>query len=117
MGTISPKINSINDKYAGEILTPRVDIVGIEASSSLDDIMDLISKEQFSKIPVYVDTIDQIKGIIHVKDVTSYLIGSRPNISLLSIARPPFFAPENKPIDELLNEFKLKKTNIAIIVD
>ena len=106
-----------NDKYAGEILTPRVDIIGIEASSTLDDIMDLISKEQFSKIPVYVDNIDQIKGIIHVKDVTSYLIGSRPNINLLSIARQPFFAPENKPIDELLNDFKVKKTNIAIIVD
>ena len=106
-----------NDKYAGEILTPRVDIIGIEASASLDDVMDLISKEQFSKIPVYIDNIDQIKGIIHVKDVTSYLIGSRPNINLLSIARPPFFAPENKPIDELLNDFKIKKTNMAIIVD
>ena len=106
-----------NDKYAGEILTPRVDIIGIEASASIDDVMDLISKEQFSKIPVYTDNIDQIKGIIHVKDVTSYLIGSRPNINLLSIARPPFFAPENKPIDELLNDFKVKKTNMAIIVD
>ena len=110
-------IINFNDKYAGEILTPRVDIIGIEASASLDDVMDLISKEQFSKIPVYVDTIDQIKGILHVKDVTPYLIGSRPNINLLSIARAPFFSPENKPIDELLNDFKIKKTNIAIIVD
>ena len=110
-------IINFNDKYAGEILTPRVDIIGIEASATLDDVMDLISKEQFSKIPVYVDTIDQIKGILHVKDVTPYLIGSRPNINLLSISRTPFFAPENKPIDELLNDFKIKKTNIAVIVD
>tara|TARA_B100000614_G_scaffold56184_1_gene48928 strand:+ start:8988 stop:10235 length:1248 start_codon:yes stop_codon:yes gene_type:complete len=110
-------IINFNDKYAGEILTPRVDIIGIEASSSLDDVMDIISKEQFSKIPVYVESIDQIKGIIHAKDVTPYLSGSRPNINLLSIARPPFFAPENKPIDELLKEFKSKKTNMAIIVD
>ena len=110
-------IINFNDKYAGEILTPRVDIIGIEASSTLDEVMDLISKEQFSKIPVYTDTIDQIKGILHVKDVTPYLIGSRPNINLLSISRPPFFAPENKPIDELLNDFKIKKTNIAVIVD
>jgi len=110
-------IINFNDKYAGEILTPRVDIIGIEASSTLDEVMDLISKEQFSKIPVYTDTIDKIKGILHVKDVTPYLIGSRPNINLLSISRPPFFAPENKPIDELLNDFKIKKTNIAVIVD
>ena len=110
-------IINFNDKYAGEILTPRVDIIGIEASSTLDQVMDLISKEQFSKIPVYTDTIDQIKGILHVKDVTPYLIGSRPKINLLSIARSPFFAPENKPIDELLNDFKIKKTNIAVIVD
>ena len=110
-------IMNFNDKFAGEILTPRVDIVGIESSSSLDDVMDLISKEQFSKIPVYVDNIDNIKGIIHAKDVTPYLSGSRPNINLLSISRQPFFSPENKPIDELLNDFKTKKTNIAIIVD
>ena len=110
-------IINFNDKYAGEILTPRVDIIGIEASSTLDDVMDLISKKQFSKIPVYVDNIDQIKGILHVKDVTPYLIGSRHNINLLTISKAPFFVPENKPIDELLNDFKNKKTNIAIIVD
>ena len=54
-------IIDFNDKYTGEILTPRVDIFGIEASSKLDDVMDLISKEQFSKIPIFVDSIDNIK--------------------------------------------------------
>ena len=78
-------IMEFNNKEAGEILTPRVDIIGIDASSTLDTIMDLISTKQFSKIPVYVDNIDNIKGIIHAKDVTPYLIGSRPNINLLSI--------------------------------
>jgi CBS domain containing-hemolysin-like protein len=110
-------IIDFNDKYTGEILTPRVDIIGIEASSKLDDVMDLISKEQFSKIPIFVDNIDNIKGIIHAKDVTPYLTGSRPNINLLSIARTPYFVPETKPIDELLKDFKNKKTNIAIVVD
>ena len=110
-------IIDFNDKYTGEILTPRVDIIGIEASSKLDNVMDLISKEQFSKIPIFVDSIDNIKGIIHAKDVTPYLTGSRPNINLLSIARTPYFVPETKPIDELLKDFKNKKTNIAIVVD
>jgi len=79
--------------------------------------MDLISKEQFSKIPIYVDNIDNITGILHAKDLVPYLTGSRPNINLSSIARAPFFVPENKPLDELLNDFKNKKTSIAIVVD
>ena len=110
-------IIEFNNKEVGEILTPRGDIIGIDASSSLDDVMDLISREQFSKIPVFVDNIDNIKGILHIKDVTPYLIGSRPQINLLSISKPPFFAPENKPIDELLDDFQQKKITMAIIVD
>jgi len=110
-------IIDFNDKVAGEILIPRVDIIGIESSSNLDQAMDLISKEQFSKIPIYKNNMDNIIGILHAKDLVPYLTGSRPNINLLSIARPPFFVPENKPIDELLNDFKNKKTSIAIVVD
>jgi len=110
-------IIEFNDKEAGEILTARVDIIGIEANQSLDMAMDLISKEQFSKIPVFIDSIDNIKGILHAKDLVPYLTGSRPSINLLSISRAPFFVPETKHIDELLNDFKTKKTNIAIIVD
>ena len=110
-------IIEFNDKEAGEILTPRVDIIGIEASASLDDVMDLISNKQFSKIPVFIDTIDNIKGILHIKDVMPYLIGSRPQINLLSISKPPFFTPEKKPIDELLDYFQQKKTTMAIVVD
>ena len=110
-------IIEFNDKEAGEILTPRVDIIGIEASASLDDVMDLISNKQFSKIPVFIDTIDNIKGILHIKDVMPYLIGSRPQINLLSISKTPFFTPEKKPIDELLDHFQQKKTTMAIVVD
>ena len=110
-------IIEFNDKVAGEILIPRVDIIGIESSDSLDTAMDLISKEQFSKIPIYFENMDNITGILHAKDLVPYLTGSRPNINLSSIARAPFFVPENKPIDELLNDFKSKKTSIAIIVD
>ena len=110
-------IIEFNDKVAGEILVPRVDIIGINAKENLDAAMDLISKEQFSKIPIYVDNIDNITGILHAKDLVPYLTGSRPNIHLSSIAKTPFFVPENKPIDELLNDFRNKKTSIAIVVD
>ena len=100
-----------------EIQTRRVDISALDSSSSLDDAMDLIMKNKFSKLPVFKDTIDNIKGILYAKDIIPYLIGSRPSIDLLKLTRSPYFIPETKPIDEVLQEFKIKKTSIAVVVD
>ena len=98
-------------------MMPRVDMVAIDSNSSIDDVMDLISNKQFSKIPVYKENIDKIVGIIYAKDLLPYLTGSRPNISIVKLARTPFFVPETKEIDELMKDFKNKKMNIAIAVD
>ncbi len=114
---IIQSIFEFNDKKVREIMTPRVDMIALDSSSDLDQIMDLIAKRQFSKIPIYKDNIDNIKGIIYAKDLIPYLIGSRPNFPILSIARNPIFVPESKPIDDLMDNFKMKKTNIAIVVD
>ena len=100
-------IFDFTDKTVGEIITPRVDIVGLSSNESLDKAMDIIGEKQFSKIPIYKDSVDNIKGILYAKDIIPYLIGSRPNINLQVISREPFFVPQNKPIDELLTEFKL----------
>ena len=105
------------NKLVKEIQIPRVDVVSIESNRSLDEAMDLIMNKKFSKIPVYKKTVDNIKGILYAKDITPYLIGSRPEIDLLSLAREPYFIPETKPIDEVMQEFKLKKTSIAVVVD
>ena len=105
------------NKLVKEIQTPRVDISALDSASSLDDAMDLIMKKKFSKIPVYKDTVDNIKGILYAKDIIPYLIGSRPSIDLLKLTRTPYFTPETKPIDEVLQEFKVKKTSIAVVVD
>ena len=116
----SDMIQSIFDfkeKTVGEIITPRVDIVSLKSDESIDRAMDIIGERQFSKIPIYIDTIDNIKGILYAKDIIPYLMGSRPNVNLQSLARQPFFVPETKPIDDLMKEFKLRKTSIAIVVD
>jgi len=105
------------NKLVKEIETPRVDIVSLDSISSLDEAMDLIMNKKFSKIPVYKDTIDNIKGILYAKDIIPYLIGSRPKVDLLRLTRDPYFIPETKPIDEVMQEFKLKKTSIAVVVD
>ncbi|HIG50911.1 MAG TPA: HlyC/CorC family transporter [Candidatus Marinimicrobia bacterium] len=116
----SDMIQSIFDfkeKTVGEIITPRVDIVSLKSDESIDKAMDIIGERQFSKIPIYIDTIDNIKGILYAKDIIPYLMGSRPNVNLQNLARQPFFVPETKPIDDLMEEFKLRKTSIAIVVD
>jgi len=116
----SEMIQSIFDfteKTVGEIITPRVDIVGLKSTETLDKAMDIIGEKQFSKIPIYKESMDNIKGILYAKDIIPYLMGSRPNVNLQMIARDPFFIPETKPIDDLLAEFKSRKTSIAIVVD
>ncbi len=118
--TESDMIQSVfefKNKLIKEILTPRVDVIALSSIDTLDMVMDLIMEKKYSKIPVYKDTIDNIKGIIYAKDIIPYLMGSRPEIEILKLAREPYFVPETKPIDELLQEFKIKKTNIAIVVD
>ena len=116
----SDMIQSIFDfkeKTVGEIITPRVDIVSLRSDENIDTAMDTIAERQFSKIPIYKDSIDNIKGILYAKDIIPYLMGSRPNINLQTLAREPFFIPETKPIDDLMEEFKFRKTSIAIVVD
>ena len=114
---IIQSIFDFKDKNAREIMMPRVDMTAIESTSSIDDVMDLISEKQFSKIPIYKESIDKIVGIVYAKDLLPYLTGSRPNIPIVELARRPFFVPENKEIDELMKDFKNKKMNIAIVVD
>ena len=106
-----------DDKLVKEILTPRVDIIAIDSKMELDQAMDLIKDKKFSKIPVYQDSIDNIVGILYAKDIIPYLTGTRTDVNLLKLSREPFFIPETKPIDDLLEDFKIKKKNLAIAVD
>jgi len=118
--TESDMIQSVfefKNKLIKEILTPRVDVIALNSNNTLDETMDIIMEKKYSKIPVYKENIDNIKGILYAKDVIPYLIGSRPQINILKLTREPYFVPETKPIDEVLQEFKIKKTNIAVVVD
>ena len=107
-----------DDKMVREIMTPRVDIVSVQSNSSIDELMDLIKEKKYSKIPMYDENIDKIKGIVYAKDILPYLIGSRPEkINISDFCKEALFIPENKPIDDMLEEFKDKKTQIAVVVD
>ena len=110
-------IFDFKDKTVHEIMIPRVDMIALPTDATIDVIMDLIKDQQYSKIPIFKESVDNIKGILYAKDLIPYLVGSRPQINLLALTREPFFVPEQKSLDDLLLDFKEKRTNIAIVVD
>ncbi len=97
---------------AGEILTARVDTKGIEINSSQEEVLSLLRKFKHSKLPVYEESLDNVKGIIYAKDV--FL---DPNKDWHTFIKKPIFIPESKKIDDILDLFLAKKTNIAIVLD
>jgi putative hemolysin len=97
---------------AGEILTARVDTKGIEINSSQEEVLSLLRKFKHSKLPVYEESLDNIKGIVYAKDI--FL---NPEKDWHIFLKKPIFIPESKKIDDILNLFLAKKTNIAIVLD
>ncbi len=106
----------LDETLAREIMAPRIDIVALDASESIDDALRLVVSRGFSRIPLYEETIDNIVGIVYAKDLLRCLTeGRRP--TLRDIARPAYFIPESKRVDELLADLKRSKVHIAIVVD
>ena len=104
------------DETAKEIMTSRHDIVDINIKSSYADVLKSIIENNYSRIPVFQDNEDNIRGILYIKDLLPYL--QKPgNFRWQSLIRPPYFVPETKKIDDLLREFQDNKVHIAIVVD
>ncbi len=101
---------------AREIMIPRKNIIGINASMAPDEILEMIVEEGFTRMPVYRDSLDHIIGVVYAKDVLS-LLEHQHLIILQDIIRPAFIVPETKPISELLREFQRKRIHLAIVVD
>jgi len=100
-----------------EIMLPRIDMVCVEVSTPIEELIELIQKEGHSRIPVYEERIDNIVGIIHAKDLIPFLANSQKVSDLRKLARPAYFIPESKKIDDLLREFQQEKVHMAIVVD
>ncbi|MDY6319126.1 MAG: gliding motility-associated protein GldE [Prevotella sp.] len=104
------------DETAKEIMTSRQDIVDLDIRCSYKDVLKCIVDNNYSRIPVYQDNEDNIRGILYIKDLLPHL--SKPvNFRWQSLIRPPYFVPETKKIDDLLREFQENKVHIAIVVD
>lgn len=101
---------------AAEIATPRVNVVDIEISSPFSKVLEEIVESSFSRIPIFENTPDNVKGVLYVKDVLPYL-EKGDEFKWQELIREPYFIPETKKINDLLEEFKLNKIHMAIVVD
>ncbi len=98
-----------------QVMSPRIDIFALEIDESFEEIYTKIIEKGFSRIPVYRDNIDQIEGVLFVKDLLPHI--DKKQFDWKSLMREPFFVPENKKIDNLLKDFQTKKSHLAIVVD
>ncbi len=104
------------DETVKEVMTSRQDVIDIDIKSSYADVLKCIVENNYSRIPVYQDNSDNIRGVLYIKDLLPHL--SKPsNFRWQSLIRPPYFVPETKKIDDLLREFQDNKVHIAIVVD
>lgn len=100
-----------------EILVPRMDMLCLEKSTPVDEVIAQVKAKGHSRIPVYDDKVDNIIGILYVKDLLPYLATQKTPPSLSSLVRKAYFIPESKQIDELLREFQQERLHIAVVVD
>ncbi len=105
-----------NDIIVSEIMTPRTDMYAIDINDKIEDVLDEIDEFKYSRIPVYEENVDDIKGILFVKDILKPLKDNE-KIEIDKIIREPYFVPESKDIDELFKEMQQNKVQMAIVID
>jgi putative hemolysin len=108
---------AFGDKNVREVMTPRPNIVAISADKSLEDLRQLVIHEQFSRIPVYQDTIDNIIGFVHVRDMFELDPEDRQSKPLKDLMRPIHLVPESKPVSDLLREMQRDHSHMVVVVD
>ncbi|MBC8319823.1 MAG: gliding motility-associated protein GldE [Bacteroidetes bacterium] len=110
-------IATFGEKEASEIMVSRVNVTAIDCKLSFNEVIDVVLKSGFSRIPVYDETLDKISGILYIKDLLSCSGDNEDTGWQKLIRKPVFFVPENKKINDLLQEFRDKKIHVAIVVD
>ncbi|KKX50620.1 MULTISPECIES: hemolysin family protein [Sphingobacterium] len=105
-----------NERIVKNIMVPRTKIVAVEEDCAAIDFINTVTEEGYSRIPIYADSIDQIVGIVHTKDILPIVMKGK-EVVLKDIMRKPYFIPETKKINDLMAEFQLKRIQLAIVLD
>ncbi len=109
-------IVKFGNTYAADIIRPRINVIALNITDSFETVKQTIIEHGYSRLPVYKENLDNIVGILYIKDVISKLYTS-PELPWQELIRPAYFVPETKKINDLLKEFQLKKVHLAIVVD
>jgi len=109
-------ITKFGNLDAREIMTPRLDVFAVEIKAPFRAMLHEIIKEGYSRVPVYVKSLDHIKGILYIKDILPHLRKNN-GFAWQSLIRPPYFVPETKKINDLLEEFQASKIHMAVVID
>jgi CBS domain containing-hemolysin-like protein len=113
-------IFELRDTHAGEIMTPRTDVDGIDIAATLEQVKASVLEYGHSRVPVYGENLDDILGVLYAKDLIELIDEKEPvaaGFNLKSLLREPFLVPESKPVLDLLREFKATKVHLAIVLD
>ncbi|NNK74480.1 MAG: gliding motility-associated protein GldE [Maribacter sp.] len=108
-------IVSFGNTDTRQVMRPRIDLFALSEDMKFLDVLDEIKTQGYSRIPVFSENMDNVLGVLYVKDLLPYI--DRKTFNWLSLIREPYFVPENKKLDDLLNEFQEKKNHLAIVVD
>lgn len=115
-GKLLQQIVDFGDRLAREIMTPRIDVLAFDVKGSLEDLAKTFAESKYSRIPVYRDSIDQIIGVVHVKDVFDAVL-KREKKAVADLLRPAYVVSETKKVSDLLREFQSEHIQIAVVVD
>jgi putative hemolysin len=110
-------VMELEETTVREVMVPRIDIVAIDAEDSFPAVSQLMADTGYSRLPVYKDTMDNVLGVVYAKEVLRHLARGTAPASVSELARPAYFVPESKKVDDLLTEMRQQRISIAIVVD
>jgi len=116
-GELIQSIIEFGETRAGEVMTPRTDIVALPLTATVREARDLVIESKYSRLPVYREQIDDVVGIIYVRDLLMYLADGREDERIGAMLRPAYFVPETKTVDELLEEMQKAHVQLALVID
>jgi len=108
-------IVSFGNTDTKQVMRPRIDIFALSEDMKFTEVLEEIKQHGYSRIPVFSENMDNVLGVLYVKDLLPYI--DRKNFNWLTLIREPYFVPENKKLDDLLLEFQDKKNHLAVVVD
>lgn len=110
-------ILKFGDTTASEVMTPRVDMTGVDVASSFNEVMDVVTESGYSRLPAFCETQDNIKGVLYSRDLLPYIGKADAGFEWQKLLREAYFVPESRMIDDLLEDFRRRRMHMAIVVD